>query len=212
MTTFVNIKKSCALFMILATSFGFVSCDNDDVPTPPTEATVEAMYGDYSGKMLSASVNPTEKESEGTPVGTDVFAKADKDTIYFEAFPIRDIVVSVVGEEMADQIVKAVGDVNYKIGYEPKLNEAKDSISYALVPKPLTLAVTIPSANEEKPQVLNIEVKVSAGENGNYELETTNLKFKFNAEEVSLVNGEVKTPIQNFKPTTFDFNMKKASK
>lgn len=197
--------------LMLSCSVAFTSCSNDDEePTPPAEITTDEMFGNYKGEMKSLVITPTEgEEGEEKPVGVDVSARIDKNTVYFDAFPIRDIVVSIVGEEAADKIVEAVGDVSYEIAYEPVLNEEKDQISFKFDPKPLVLTVYIPSEGEE-PIQLNIEVKVSVDKNGSYDVKSTDLKFNFSADEVALVNGEDKTLIENFKPTTFDFNMNKA--
>lgn len=197
--------------LMLSCSVAFTSCSNDDEePTPPAEITTDEMFGNYDGKMMALSITPIEgEEGEEKPVGTDVSARIDKNTVYFDAFPIRDIVVSIVGEEAADKIVEAVGDVSYEIAYEPILNEEKDQISFKLDPKPLVLTIDIPSEGEE-PIQLNIEVKVSVDKNGSYDVKSTDLKFNFSADEVAFVNGDEKTPIDDFKPTTFDFNMNKA--
>lgn len=194
--------------MALICSLGFTSCsdddDNKDITFP---VTTHVMYGNYEGKMQTLTVGNNEgEEGEETPSGIDVATKVDSDTIYFDSFPIRDVVVAIVGEELADKIVEAVGEVKYKMGYEAAVNAAQDSIAFKLDPKPLVLAVTIPA---EEPVTLNIEVKVSAKSTGSYEITSTNQKFKFGAEEVAFVNGEDKTPIENFKPITFDLEMQK---
>ena len=134
------------------------------------------------------------------------------DTVYFDSFPIKDIVLDIVGdEETANKIVEAVGDVSYKIGYEPELNTEKDSILFVLDPKPLELNVSIPSETEGgEAQNLHIEVKVSPVDGANYEVETTNLKFKIYVPEVSLGEGDNEpVALPGFVPATFDFELKK---
>ena len=55
----------------------------------------------------------------------------DNDTVYFDSFPIKDIVLDIVGDkETANKIVEAVGDVSYKIGYEPELNSKLPKLAY----------------------------------------------------------------------------------
>lgn len=205
--------------LILGCSFNFMACSNDDenIPTPPDKVTTQYMFGDYTGKMLSLTVSPNEsvdvREGEEAPLGVEISAKVKNDTVYFENFPIKDIVLSIVGdEETADQIVEAAGDVKYKIGYKPTVTEAQDSIKFVLDPKPLKLSISIPTPTPtegEEAQPMKIEVKVSAVKGANYEIETTHLKFKFNAEEVLLGEGEEQVKLPNFTPTTFDCNMKK---
>ena len=122
--------------------------------------------------------------------------------------------MSVVGDETtADQIVEAVGNVSYKIGYTPTVTEAKDSVMLALDPKPLQLSIEIPASSEgEEAQTLDIEVKVSPAEGANYEGKSTNLKFMFSADEVLLGAGDAQISLPNFNQTTFDFSMKKGGK
>lgn len=132
-------KMLFASLFMLGCTMTFVSCsDDDDNNTPPTEVTAASVYGDYTGTMTTATVSPTDYNGteEGEQTGTAVSAKVEGDTIYFDNFPIKDIVMSVVGDETtADQIVEAVGNVSYKIGYTPTVNEAKDSVMLALDPK-----------------------------------------------------------------------------
>ena len=117
----------------------------------------------------------------------------------------------VLGTTSYDKIVEAVGDVSYKIGYEPELNTEKDSILFVLDPKPLELNVSIPSETEGgEAQNLHIEVKVSPVDGANYEVETTNLKFKIYVPEVSLGEGDNEpVALPGFVPATFDFELKK---
>ena len=127
--------------LVLSSSFCFTACSNDDENTPqlPDEVTTGTMFGNYTGKMLISSLSPTEKENnEEAPVGVDISATVNNDTVYFEKFPIKDIVLSIVKDEtLTDKIVEAVGDVNYKVGYKPTLTAAKDSIKFVLNPESL---------------------------------------------------------------------------
>ena len=130
------------------------------------------------------------------------------DTICFEDFPIKDIVLSIIpDEEMADKIVAAVGKVSYKIGYEPTLTANRDSIEFTLDPEPLKLAVTLPSETEEEAKPLIIEVKVEAEKDGGYSVENANMNFSFVAAKVLLGEGENQQELPDFKPITCNFNM-----
>lgn len=201
--------------LLLGCSFNFVACSDDDKDTVqlPNEVTTETMFGDYVGKMITGSIVPSEGEDTGegeeTPAGVDISAKVNNDTICFEQFPIKNIVLAIVKDEtLADKIVEAVGDVNYKVGYTPTLTTAKDSIQFVLDPKPLKLSLAMPSDVEGKePQVLLVEVKVEAGEGGGYAVESANMKFNFAATEVLLGEGEGQAPLPDFASTTFSFDM-----
>lgn len=195
---------------LLGSSVCFVACsDDDDASQAPEEITTETMFGDYTGKMTPYSISPSEDESEEIPVGVDVSAKVNNDTLYFEQFPIKEIVLSIVKDEtLAEKIVETVGDVTYKVGYTPTLTVNKDSITFMLDPKPLKLSLTIPSTKEDgEAQALIVEVKVKAGETNQYVVESSNVKFYFAATEVLLGEGESQTALPGFEPTTFHFDM-----
>ncbi|MCF2576345.1 DUF4840 domain-containing protein [Phocaeicola barnesiae] len=195
--------------LMFGCAFAFTACSDDDENTPvvPDEVTTEAMYGDYTGKMLTLAASSTADEGEDTPEGVDVSAKVDNDTVYLEKFPIKDIVLSIVQDEtLADQIVEAVGDVNYKIGYEPTLSEAKDSISFVMEPEPLKLSLSMPSATGDA-QTMVVEVKVEAVDGAGYAVESGNMKFDLSATEVLLGEGDSQISFPGFSATTFKFDM-----
>lgn len=197
--------------LLLGCSFSFVACsDDDNAPVLPDAVTTQTMFGSYTGKMIAYSIGSSEGEGEEAPAGMDVSAKVDNDTLYFEQFPIKDIVFAIVKDEtLTDQIVEAVGDVNYKVGYKPTLTAAKDSIKLVLDPKPLKLSVVLPASEEgEEAKALIVEVKVVAeGEEPGYAVENANLKFHFAAAEVLLGEGEEQVALPNFPLTTFNFSM-----
>ena len=183
-----------ASLLMLGCALGFTACSDDDENTPQapdTTVTTDAVYGEYTGTMTTYTFT-TQAEGEEAPVGTEVEATVADDTICVNSFPIRDIVLSVVGDEaLADQIVEAVGDVDYKIGYKPALAAEQDSISLALNPEPLKLSVVLPSDSEEEAAPLAIEVKVETDADGSYAVENGKLIFRIAATEVLIGEGEV---------------------
>lgn len=192
--------KFIAFMMIVSSALGFTSCDDDDDKIPVV--SVQEMVGEYSGKMYSETVQLA--EGEDTPVGTDIEAKVENNTIIFNNFPYRDFVVAIVGEENADAIMEMVGEVKYEIAYVPQINETKDGVSFTLKAEPLSLEV--PISEESK---LKVNVGISAEDEGTYNIASTELKFTFTAESVVLGEGEESTPIENFVPTTLNFELKK---
>lgn len=193
-------SKIIAFMMIVSSALSFTSCDDDDdkIPAP----SVQEMAGKYSGKMFSKTLQPA--EGEDIPVGTDIEAKVENNIIIFNNFPYRDFVVAIVGEENADAIMEMVGEVKYEIAYIPQINEAKDEVSFTLKPEPLSLEVPISEENK-----LKVNVSISAEDEGAYNIASTELKFTFTAESVVLGEGEGSTPIENFVPTTLNFELKK---
>lgn len=204
-----------ALMAFVGCALGFTACsDDDDNNTPsPGEVTAEVIQGNYSGKMktlyLSAQDLNTGNDGEESAQGVDITATIDKDSICFADFPIKDIVLSIVQDEtMADQIVKAVGQVSYKVGYEGTLNAAKDSVYFDTTTKPLKLAVQIPSAtNSEETQTLVVEVSVDPVAGGAYSVEDSEVKFSLNVTEIKLGEGDQQVALPNFNGMTLNFDM-----
>lgn len=120
------------------------------------------MAGTYNGKVLITQVTPLagrENAGEGeTPKGQDVNATVKNDTVFFDKLPVDDLIISIIGDkDKAEAIIKALGDVKYKVGYRPALNTEKDSIYLAFEPKPLILQ--LPSAAEgEKGQTVTVTI------------------------------------------------------
>lgn len=209
MKKLIGTAKVFASLLLMGSMFCFTSCSDDDDNVPnPDEVTTDVMFGEYSGKMVAASIATQDDEGEETPSGTDITATLNNDTIRFEDFPIRDIVLAIVQDETtADQIVEAVGQVGYAIDYKPTLAAEKDTVTYVLDPKPLTLAVQMPSDTEEEAQTLQIEVKVEAGEEAVYDVESGHTTFNFSATEVLLGEGEEQTPLEGFDGINLQFDM-----
>ena len=83
-------------------------------------------------------------------------------------------------------------------------------MTFVLAPKPLTLAVQLPSDTEEEAQTLQIEVKVEAGAKGTYDVESGHIVFDFSATEVLLGAGEEQTSLEGFDGINLQFDMKQS--
>lgn len=201
-----------ALMLVAGSAFCFTACSDVEEIKDPNDINTSVMFGDYEGKMTSLSIAAQEEEDENgeaTP-GMDVSATIANNTLRFEKFPIKDIVLSIVkDEDLANQIVEAVGDVNYDIEYVPTLTVAKDSIMMRLNPEPLKLTVAMPAEDEgEEVQPLVVEVQVVAGEKkAGYAIENGNLEFSIDAAKVLLGEGEDRQEFTGFVPTSFHFDM-----
>lgn len=169
--------------MILGCSFSFVSCDSDDDKTP-MEPTTKDAWGEFKGNMQIFSVAPS-LLTANEQTGTEIAATVNNDTVYFNNFPIKDLVATLVPEDQVETIVKAIGEVKYKVGYKSALNAAKDSVYMEYDPKPLELKVPL---SEEV--VMDVKVMVSAMGKGSYELSSKNYKFNVNAEKVTVNGGD----------------------
>jgi hypothetical protein len=200
-----NLSK---LFYAFAIAFSVVtlsSCDNDDNSPLPPPSTGD-VAGAYNGKVLITQVTPLagrENAGEGeTPKGQDVNATVKNDTVFFDKLPVDNLIISIIGDkDKAEAIIKAIGDVKYKVSYKPALNTEKDSIYLAFEPKPLILQ--LPSATEgEKGQT--VTVTISSPEKGSFAYKNNQLKMKLNADEIKLADVVVPT-----SKVQFDFDMTK---
>ncbi|MCE8850023.1 DUF4840 domain-containing protein [Bacteroides fragilis] len=194
------------LFYSFAIAFSVVtlsSCNNDDnSPLPPPSTNDVA--GTYNGKVLITQVTPaTVKENAGeAPQGQDVNATVKNDTVFFDKLPVTELITSIVGDkDKAEAIVKAIGDVKYKVGYKPALNTEKDSIYLAFDPKPLTLQLP---ATVEGQEGQTVTVTISSPDKGSFAYKKNQLKLKLSADKVELAGVAVPVP-----QTLFDFDMTK---
>ena len=187
--------------MIAGTALTFTACSDDDEPTPD-EPKTEDVYGNYTGTMTFKAEEEVANEANesGETEGIAVSATVKNDTVYFEDFPVRDLVASIVGEESADALVEAIGTVNYKVGYKASMTTAKDSVYMEVSPKPLELSIPVDEEN-----TMAVSVEVSAADKANYEFETQNLNLKLKAEKVWVNEQEFPT----FPVTDLTFEMTK---
>ena len=123
-----------------------VACDDDDngggQTPPPTEPDITAVCGDYAGTMSVVEAAPAADGEE--PAGTAIEAAVSEAEISFTDFPIRDLVVKVLGtEEGVDEIVAAIGQVDYRVPYTAVMSEDKAMVAMTLAPEALKL--TLPS-------------------------------------------------------------------
>lgn len=187
--------------VIAGTALTFTACSDDDEPTPD-EPKTEDVYGNYTGTMTFKAEEEVANEANesGETEGIAVSATVKNDTVYFEDFPVRDLVASIVGEESADALVEAIGTVNYKVGYKASMTTAKDSVYMEVSPKPLELSIPVDEEN-----TMAVSVEVSAADKANYEFETQNLNLKLKAEKVWVNEQEFPT----FPVTDLTFEMTK---
>lgn len=174
------------------------SCDNDDDSKVPT-ISVTDVEGTYAGKMYFVEPAPKAEGETEEPQGTDVDATVKTDSVRFEKFPVDGIITAIVGEDAAPDIIKEVGDINYKIGYKANMSAKQDSIYLTFDPKPLELTIG------EGEEALKIKVTISTPDKGNYAYESNLLKFPLTVENVEV--GDKAYP--GFEAMNFTFDLKK---
>lgn len=170
----------------------FTSCSKED-STP----SVTDLAGEYSGKMVVTTVNPLTSD---IPNGEVVSAQIKNDSIYFDKLPVTQLITAIAGEENAEKIILAVGDVKYKIGYKAVMDAKQDTIRMELTPKPLVL--TVPLTDGAAPLV--VTVSISAPEKGIFSYEGSRLAFQLVTDEIKL--GESVLP---FPPFSLNFYVTK---
>lgn len=181
-----------------------VACDDDDngggQTPPPTEPDITAVCGDYAGTMSVVEVAPAADGEE--PAGTAIEAVVSEAEISFTDFPIRDLVVKVLGtEEGVDEIVAAIGQVDYRVPYTAVMSEDKATVAMTLAPEALKL--TLPSGGEGGDGTSDIEVSITAEADAVYTLESGKLLFGLAATGVK-VGG---VDMEAFEPFSLAFDL-----
>ena len=199
MKTILNLKKSIFFVTALAIMTSFTACSDDDDPKTPS---VTDVYGSYKGKMSIASALNRSTGNEN-PGAIDVTAIVKNDTIHFDNFPIESIVVAIEGQENATTIIEKMDKVDFKVGYESKLNQAQDSIDLTLDPKPMEFTYKVGDGDNEEEK--NVKVSIVIPENEKSAYSDKILRFNLVATEI-IVNDEAVTTFDEFY---YDFYLNK---
>lgn len=193
-----------ALFAVA--SCGMVACDDDDdnggTTPPPTEPDITVVCGEYTGTMVVVEAAPKGDDGAEEPTGTAVEAKVTGEAIEFTDFPVRDLIVKILGsEEGVDDIIAAIGQIDYNVPYTAQMSEDKASVTMTL--KPEVLNLTLPGSGEEDPGI-EIEVTVEATA-GTYTLESKTLGFGLSVTSVKVADAD----LPDFESFALDFDLAK---
>ena len=204
MKTLIEMKKvycfnRFVLFvMVLSLATTFTSCSNDDDEDIPVYS-LKDVEGNYLGKMTteSAPVIPTENAGESEePVGIEVNAEVKDNEIAINKFPVDDLIKSIIEDpDQAEIIIKAIGDINYKIPYTATFNENKDNILLQLQPEPLEIKFdpsTQLTANEKEATEITVIVTVQADEKGDFAYNGKTFLRNLNLETIIPVDDSVR--------------------
>lgn len=198
----VFLKNWLAFGLMALAAFGFAACSDDDGTTPPPPGADETVVeGSYAGTMsVVEAAAPAEGEDADEPAGTAVEAAVSAEAVGFTDFPIRDLVVRIVGEDSADAIVEAVGKVDYSIPYTAEMSEDKSAVAMTLSPETLVISMPIEGA-----EPLEIAVAISAAADATYTVESSKLGFALSVDGVTL-GGEA---LEGFEAFSLDFDLAK---
>ena len=203
----VFLKNWMVAALFAAVSCGMVACDDDDdnggTTPPPTEPDITAVCGEYTGTMAIVDVvAPVSDDGTDEPAGTSVDATVTNEAIEFADFPVRDLIVKILGtEEGVDEIIAAIGQIDYNVPYTAQISEDKASVAMTL--KPEVLKLTLPGSGEEDPGT-DIEVTIEATD-GTYTLESKALEFGLAVAGVKVAGVD----LPDFESFSLDFDLAK---
>ncbi len=187
MKTNFYFKKVTLLAVTAICIVSMNSCDNSDTPDVPSPADA---YGSFNGKLAMYT------ETAGDD-SLELKLKLKKDTIYFDSFSVDSVVVALEGPTVGGAIIDTLSDIAYKVGYEPKMSTAQDSVYMDLKPEPFTFKYN----NGTEPKVVKVTVKPTEGRKSSYALTPKKLNFSLDVAEVS-VNDEA---VASFEPVHYGF-------
>lgn len=211
MKTLTTMKKVCCMsrfsLLLVAVSLviGFSSCgDNDDSGVPVF--SLNDVNGNYTGKVTTLTAQPQINAAEEAEPGLDITAEVKDNNVFLKNLPIADLIKSIIEDPAtADQIIAAIGEVNYQVGYKASFNEKQDLIILKLEPKPLEITGEIPAPTEgEAPTPFKVKVTITANDKeGTFAYANQKLLISLYATEV-ILGDEAPTA---FHPTTFNFDL-----
>lgn len=169
---------------------------------PPTEPDITVVCGEYAGTMVVAEAAPLGEDVTEESAGTAVEAKVTGEAIEFSNFPVRDLIVKILGtEEDVDEILAAIGQVDYNLPYTAQMSEDKASVTMTF--KPEVLKLTLPGGEGEDSGA-EIEVTIEATD-GTYRLESKTLEFGLAVTGVKVAGID----LPGFESFSLDFDLAK---
>lgn len=200
------INASKTFFTTLTLALGVVIFSACDDGSAPEVISVMDAEGSYSGKAVI-----TYPESAETPTPyaeVELQVRLEKDTIYFDKFPTDELITSLVEEAYVADAIELTGDVGYKIGYKPALNEDYTQIKLTLDPKPLAFTLKGYTMGESG-DLLNapVEATIAKKEDGIFTYDGRTLKFKLTLESAKVDDNPSNINIE-VEEITFELNKK----
>ena len=201
----IFLKNWMVAALLAGACCGMVACDDDDeggTTPPPTDPDITVVCGEYAGTMVVVEAAPKGDDGSGEPAGTAVEALVTGEAIEFSDFPVRDLIVQVLGtEEGVDEIIAAIGPVDYDVPYTARMSEDESAVEMTPTPEPLKL--TLPGSDEETPGT-EVEVTVGATD-GTYTLASKTLGFGLSVTGMKVAG----TDLEGFESFSLDFDLAK---
>lgn len=183
------------LFVVMALGLvtTFVACsDDDDDPTAPM---LTDMVSIYQGAAIVSIAELDLAEGEEGGLTIDVEAEVKSDVIEFKDFPVTDMITLMLGEENAEQIMEAIGKVNYKVEYKAAFNKDKSEIELDLTTEPLEIKFKLPAEGEDgEYKEMIVKAVFAANEKGVFTYANDKLTFSLKLTELNLNGLKMATP------------------
>lgn len=182
--------KKISAFLLMFSLVGLASCsidDNDVYPDQPVK--VEDINGEYFGRLITVQGRMQS--------GVNTIFTVKEDIMAFKALPVREIVGSVVEDEVVKaEAIKAIGDVKYNVDFTASLHPTNTAVLLVFTPKPLELEIPMEGVSKKVVATFKAERK------GVYTSNRINsLKFELSVEKLT-VDG---VDLSNFEPIKYVF-------
>jgi hypothetical protein len=182
----LTVLKAFMVVLVAFAALSLTSCNNDSYEPVPVK--LGDVNGNYKAKLITTQgIIRTEK----------IIEFAAKDTLVtFKEFPIREIVKSVVKDPAkTETALTAIGKVEYKLNYTPKINVENNVVELTFVPKKLTIQIPVDGATK------STVVTLSAKQKGLFIGQDRSLRYSLVAEKI-IVDGVELAPFETIK---YDF-------
>lgn len=182
--------KKISAFLLMFSLVGLASCsidDNDVYPDQPVK--VEDINGEYFGRLITVQGRMQS--------GTNTTFTVKESVMTFKALPVREIVGSVVEDEVAKaEAIKAIGDVKYNVDFTASLHPTNTAVLLVFTPKSLELDIPVGGVNKKVIATFKAERK------GVYTSNRINsLKFELSVDKLT-VDG---VDLSNFETIKYVF-------
>lgn len=177
------VLKSLVVGLVIVLGVSLASCNDDRYE--PIPVTLQDVNGNYRARLIT---------SQGNQYNEKIIELTAKDSIItFKEFPVREIVKTVIADpQKVDSALAAIGKVEYKLDYEPKINEEQNIVELTFEPKTLVLQIPVDGITK------NAVVKLVAKQKGFFVGYDWSLRFGLEAEKIT-VDGVDLTPYQTIK-------------
>ncbi|MCW3160607.1 DUF4840 domain-containing protein [Chryseobacterium oryctis] len=185
------VLKAFVIAFIALLGLSLTSCNDDKYEPIPVK------IGDENGKYRAKLI--TKQGNNRTEKIIDFVAKDS--VITYKEFPVKEIVMTVLEDEAKTNVaLDAMGDIEYKLDFTPKLLAEQNVIELELEPKVMTLQIPVDG------QTKTAVVTFTANEKGYYVGQDFSMRYGFVADKIT-VDGADLTPFEKIE-YSFPYSLK----